>query len=334
MSLSVQKLKKFLVLFNLLGNLAFATVAFDKDLFIKTVRSSIDQGIQTLLPGGYETLEINTNLEGFSSHGKRVQVVRGKDGRIHRFFIKIFHENTCLDDRKAAIAAIQKVSALWGYPKVFWHDQDYRLFITEFLEAPHATPKDFRNSAFLKEFIKNLKASHEQLFDLKISASTFLDRTKKRLQELIQVSPELDLQLKKAKEFLETFPTESNAIVHGDIQANNILKANDHGILIDWTSQHWGDVFDDLGALAEQLNFNKHQEKELLITYFGTASKKHFEKLHAHRQLNRLHFGLYFLREGLKKVKAQKAKLKPGMCGLSTHPFVQKGRKMLEGFLE
>lgn len=331
MSLSVQKLRKFLVLCNLWGTLAFSS-AFDKDLFIKSIHHSIEKGMQDLLPEGYEVLEINPTLEGLSLHGKRVQVVRAKDGTIHRFFIKIFYEHTDLEERKATIAAIQKVSLIWGYPKVFWHDPDYFLFMTEFLDKPHATPKDFKNPAFLKQFVINLKASHEALLSIKISSVPFVERTKSRLKELLQVSPDLEPQLKKAREFLETFSTDCHATIHGDIQENNILKA-DQGVLIDWGSLHQGDIFDDLGALAEQLNFNKHQETALLIAYFGKVSKKHFAKLHAHRRLNRLHFGLYFLREGLKKVKAQKAKLKPGMCGLSTHPFIEKGRKMLKGFL-
>jgi thiamine kinase-like enzyme len=332
MSLNVRKLKKFLVLFNLWGIASFAGASLDKALFIKNVRTSIEAGLQALLQDGYETLDINTNLDGLSLHGKRVQTVRDKDGKVHRFFIKIFYEKVPLDERKAVIESIRKVAEFWGYPKILWHDPVYALFITEFLDVPHVTSDDFKNQDFLKEFTYNLKESHQILAKIAVPDDTFLDRTKNRLQELIRVSPDLEPKLQSVWAFLDAFHSKRDTVIHGDIQASNILK-QEQAILIDWASLHRGDVFDDLGALAEQLEFDETQERQLLKAYFGSVSKGSLSKLRRHRTLNRLHFGLYFLREGLKKIKAQKDRLKPGQCGLSTHPFIERGRKMLKGFL-
>lgn len=301
--------------------------------FIKKIHAHIEEGLHALFPQGHETLAIKGDLKGFSPDGKRKQVIKDAEGKQHHLFIKIFYEHATPAHRKRVVEVTRRLAEVWGYPLILWHDPQYHVMITEFLEHPHVKPQDFQQEGFLEAFVHRLKASHALLKTMEsLEKDPLVERTKRRFKELMAVEPLLEGRLQKAKDFLEKFESSTQDAVHGDIQKANILK-HEHPLLIDWSDVRWGDVFEDLGSLAEEMEFNPAQEEKLLKQYFGTVSKEILEKLHNYRTLHRLHFGLYFTREGFKELKLKREKAQGK--AFAYHPSsLQKGIKLLREFLD
>ena len=342
--MSVRKSNRWRVLFNFLCGAIFTLslclwspsfATFERLKFISGVRKEIHEGLTHLFKDGYETLQIYTDFVGESLHGKRKQLIQDAQGVKHTLFIKIFYEKTPLADRKRLVEITSAMTGIWNHPHIFWHDPHYTLMITEFLEGKHPDQDYFKDPEALKTFVEKLKESHTLLLTLPIDIprDSLCVRAQKRLQELLKVAPELQDRLIKAEGFLNNWTPSFDAVVHGDIQSSNIVLAK--GIhLIDWSEVSYGDIFEDLGSLAEQMHFAGDQEVQMLKVYFGRVVPEDLEKLKKHRLLTRLHFGCYFLREGFKKLKAKKAKLHPGQCGLALEPQIQQGMALLKPFLD
>ncbi len=337
--MSVRKLNQWRALFRVAFLLCFfPCLSFglsepERAAFIKTIHIHIDQGITHLFPGGHQLLESHNDFLGESSNGKRKQVVRDAYGREHALFIKIFFEKTPLIDRRRTVEVTKALAAVWGYPKVLWHDPHYRIMITEFVEGTHPDDSYFKDPEKLRSFVKKLKESHALLSTLPFHfpKDSLYPRSKKRLQELLKVAPDLKERLGKAEKFLKDWKPSFTHIIHGDIQASNILLGQEVH-LIDWSEVSRGNIFEDLGSLAEHMHFTLEQEQVMLVTYFGKASAEDLKKLEQQRLLTRLHFGCYYLRQGFKKLALQKVKRKPGTCGLYLEPEIQQGMEMLKPF--
>jgi thiamine kinase-like enzyme len=322
------------VLLCFLPYLSFALSGPERATFIKTIQRDIDQGIASLFPEGYECLESKKDFLGASSHGKRKQIIRDIHGHKHVFFIKIFFEKTPFVERRRIVETTKALAAVWGYPTILWHDPLYHIMMTEFVEGSHPDEHYFKDPETLKSFIVKLKQSHILLATLPLHfpKDSLYVRSKKRLQELLKVAPELKERLGKAEKFLKDWKPSFTRVIHGDIHASNILLGKEV-CLIDWSEVSLGDIFEDFGSLAEHMHFTPEQEHQMLFAYFGKVSPKDLKKLEQHRLLTRIHFGCYYLRQGFKELAHQKAKRAPGTCGLYLEPQIQQGMELLKPFL-
>ncbi len=302
--------------------------------FINAVRTHIIQGTEHLFPG-HQSLEGHSNFLGESSHGKRKQRILDVKGQEHSLFIKIFYEKTPIAERRRTIETTKALGAVWGYPKLFWHDPRYQVMITEFLEGHHPDQDYFKNPETLKVFMEKLKASHALLptLPLHFDNKSLRYRSLRRLRELLKVAPDMKERLVKAEKFLDSLKPSFTHVVHGDIQASNIIVGGSVA-LIDWSEVSHGDVFEDLGSLAEQMDFTAEQEHQMVEAYFGAVTPENLAKLEKYRLLNRLHFGCYLVRQGFKKLERQKARRPKGAYGLYLEPQIQKGMALLKPFLD
>ena len=306
-----------------------------RQAFVSTIRATIRQGISDLFPKGYKTLSIDANFAGRSHDGKRKQVIKDSKGKTHTLFVRIFYEGMSEAKRKRVIAVTKSMGDLWGGPDVLWYHPDNRVMITSFVETQMPVQAYFKKPENLRAFVQRLKKSHEQL---KGSGLSFTNvslhvRAKRRLRELCDVMPELKERLSKAQKFLDNFKESENDIVHGDMQASNII-IDDKPHLLDWTEASRGDVFEDLGGLSVHLKFTPAQKSQLLEDYFGSVCSKDLEKLARYGDLNRVHAGCFALREGWKQLKKAKAKLPPGKYGLAQNLLIREGMTLLAGFLD
>lgn len=302
--------------------------------FIQEVRAEIDRGFSKLFPYGFETIDKQTGFSGYSSDGKRKQTIKDHLGGEHAFFVRIFEERRTLEERKLVVETTKAMGALWGYPKRFWHDEQYRVFLTEFLRTSHVRAEYFKDDGHLKHFVSRLKKSHQLLrvSSLPFPKKSLHARTKEQMEWLLKVAPEMKVRLKKGEQLLEEVEPSYDFVVHGDLQASNILVGEDVH-LIDWSMVSFGDAFEDLGSLAEQLQFTSDQEERVLQAYFGCVRGEDLEKLRQYRLVNRLHFGCFFLRRGLKQMKWEKEALPEGKLGLAQNAYVQEGMGLLAPFL-
>ena len=322
--MNAQRLKKWRVRFSFLPRvlLLFGVLSCSLEAeglsgkerkdFVSYARQSVRQGLSHLFPKGYKTVSTDANFAGRSHDGKRKQVIRDASGQLHTVFVRIFYEGMTLEKRQRVVAVTRAMGTLWGEPQLLWHDPDHRVMITRFIEPKMSVQDYFQNPENLKAFVRRLKESHKALRDLKITfpPDSLLVRAKRRLTELLELVPSLEPRLSKAESFLKDFEVSHAAVVHGDVQADNIII----GVapyLVDWTEMSTGDVFEDLGGLSAHVGFTPEQDRQLLEAYFDDTCNRDLEKLARYATLNRLNRGCFLLREGWKQLQKTKANLPP-----------------------
>ena len=305
------------------------------DRFSAQIDAALTQGLDALFPDGYETLSYTSIDRGESFDHKEKLLLKDEDDKERTLFLKTFDPDTPLGERQRVMAATKCVATLWQHPQFLWGDGEGTLMMQEYVEGGPATIEHFQNKKNLQAFIQKLKKSHEMLSksDIAFEKESLVVRTQKRLQELLEIEPSLRKRLEAAVAYAESFPPVCTHVVHGDVQGGNIL-VNDQGtFLIDWSEVSYGDPLEDLGSLAEQLAFTEDQERQALEAYFGKATDHTLKQLKRYRLLNRLHFGCYFLREGIKEEHRRKDERPKGLLGLAFNPKIDKGMRLLRVFL-
>ena len=275
----------------------------------------LEKGLKSLFPQGYEITHLDDRIPGCSPHKKFKITLRDSKGREHHLFSKSLVGTSA--DVSRVIKTTKLMGDLWVAPRVLWSSPQG--FIQPFVGW--GTP------FHLTWFIRQLRKSHETLMrsGIQYGKDTLLHRTWRRFEELFHEDPSLKKRLEGALEFLRGVPVEHTHVVHGDLNASNLLG----GLPIDWSETCLSTPFEDLGTLAESLSLSRDQENTLLQAYFGTVSPADQEALHQYRMLYRLHLGAYLMRRGLEESRLRKNALKKGRYGMPQNEKIKKALMLL-----
>lgn len=244
-----------------------------------------------------------TSLRGESiDHVFKISVL---EDRPHTYFVRFLNrKNKNLNHEKIKIT--QAMAGVWQGPNVIIYADDFKSFITDFIQGRHLSPSDLKDPVLFKNFVDKLKQSHEYLKT--IGQDFFLiycmgQRTLSRLSEIEDRSIILPNIEKASKVLIRLKDNQEPArqVVHNDVRPENIIL-DEKGVphLIDWAEITIGNIFDDLGAFAEFFDLSPLSEESLIKQYFNKdASSANLALLKIHRWSNGLHRAAFKFRKYL-----------------------------------
>lgn len=266
-----------LIAANLNINYVYADQIDDARHFVKAIPQLQGQHVEIVpLSGGL------TNL-----------IYMVKDQNDARYVLRVFGAEAAslgIDpEQQAATATV--LGKLGVGPKVLYVSPDKKQMLVEFASGKPLTKEAYtepvRNALAKKIRVLHEKGKFNTEFDPFKTADAFRNTALQKSSEIIATFPNADLdraqqRIRQIQHVMKSHSPQFTRAGHNDLHCGNILFDADNAkiALIDLDYAGSADLFYDLAILANSLELNPHETRQLLDAYFHDRSRTARDEAH------------------------------------------------------
>lgn len=187
-----------------------------------------------------------------------------------KFLLRVFNNQTSLEDRKREISVNQLTSAAHISPELYWSAPDTGL-VMDYIDHPTYNTKDLQTISIAVNAGTLLAQLHKMEGFPEISLK--IDRFPAIAAQIKKLLTPLPLAIQKTIDdtnaLIEIYrPHISQTAVHNDVHEKNLIYDGHRFWLIDWEEAGLGDPFIDLATLSVAFGFTEPLLEVFLDHYF------------------------------------------------------------------